>query len=203
VNRTLGAEPQLTIIASGSGLLRQAGPDDATSIREFVCGLSTRSQYLRFFASVAPPSSGLLRALCGSGNADVLLLIGGDGAVIAHAMAADEPAGAGRASSIGLVVADAWQRQGIGTMLLDALMSRAARRGVDSLVFEVLPANRVMLGMIARRWPDARPERTPDAIVFRPAIAPRISAGRPVPAVVDLHPHRSLGDEHARPPHAA
>jgi hypothetical protein len=37
-------------------------------------------------------------------------------------------------------------------------------------VLEVLPDNRVMLGIIRRRWPEAAGERTPDAIVFRPAI---------------------------------
>ena len=187
MSRTLVAELQLTKGGTGAGLLRRAGPDDGASIREFVCGLSPRSQYLRFFASVAPPSTGLMRALCGSGGADVLLVIDGDGNVIGHGMGADEPAAAGLASSIGLVVGDEWQRQGIGTLLLSTLISRAWHRGVSSLIFEVLPANYLMLGIIGRRWPGAPAERTPDAIVFRPAITSHIAAaGRAVPSVVDL-----------------
>jgi GNAT superfamily N-acetyltransferase len=151
--------------------LRQADPADCAGIREFVCGLSPRTQRLRFFAAVAPPSTGLLRALCGStGRADVLLVTDGDGTVIAHGMAADTPARGGLESSIGLVVADGWQQRGIGTQLIGALTTRAARRGVGSLVLEVLPDNHVMLGIISRRWPDARAERTSDALVFRPAI---------------------------------
>ena len=152
-------------------LLRQAGPADSAAIREFVCGLSPRTQRLRFFASVAPPSTGLLRALCGTaGRADVLLVTDSDGTVVAHGMAADAPARDGLESSIGLVVADDWQGRGIGTQLLRALTIRAARRGVGSLVLEVLPDNHVMLGIIGRRWPDAAAERTPDALVFRPSI---------------------------------
>jgi acetyltransferase len=151
-------------------LLRQARPDDVTSIRDFVCALTPRSQYLRFFAAVAPPSSYLLRALCGTDGADVLLVTDSGGAVIAHGMAADASTDRGLESSIGLVVADDWQRRGVGTQLLTALVGRAARRGVRDLVLEVLPENRVMLGIIRRRWPEAPAERTPDAIVLRPVI---------------------------------
>jgi GNAT superfamily N-acetyltransferase len=169
-------------------LLRQAGPDDLTGIRDFVCALSPRSQHLRFFAAVAQPSTGLLRALCGTGGADVLLVTDRDGTVIAHGMAADATvgdtaAGHGLDSNIGLVVADAWQRCGIGTQLLDALAGRALGRGVTRLVLEVLPENRVMLGIIRRRWPEAPAERTLDAIVFRPAVR-HPDCPQPIPRVV-------------------
>ncbi len=156
-----------------------------TKIRDFVCALSPRSQYLRFFAAVAPPSSGLLRALCGAGGADVLLVTDRRGGVIAHGMAADAVTGTGLESSIGLVVADAWQRRGIGTQVLRTLADRAGHRGVGSLTLEVLPDNRVMLGIIRRRWPDAPAERTPDAVVFRPAIR-RAGPARPLPRVVPI-----------------
>ena len=156
---------------AGAAVLRRADPADSAAIRQFVCDLSPRSQRLRFFACVAPPSTGLLRALCGTtGRADVLLVTDSEGTVIAHGMAADEPAREGLESSIGLVVADDWQRRGLGTVLLRTLTARAARRGVGSLVLEVLPDNHVMLGIISRRWPGAPVERTPDALVYRPAI---------------------------------
>ena len=171
-------------------LLRQATPDDLTGIREFVCALSPRSQYLRFFAAVAPPSTGLLRALCGTGGADVLLVTDHGGAVIGHGMAADATvgdtaSGHGLESSIGLVVADAWQRRGIGSQLLDALAGRARSRGVTRLVLEVLPDNTVMLGIIRRRWPEAPAERTLDAIVFRPANR-HAGCPQPIPRVLAI-----------------
>jgi GNAT superfamily N-acetyltransferase len=170
-----------------SALLLEGREDDAARIREFVCGLSANSQYLRFFASVAPPSSGLLRVLCGGTGADILLVTDERETVIAHAMAADTAVCGGLAANIGLVVADSWQQQGLGTLLLSTLIGRAARRGVGSLVLDVLPSNDRMLGIIARRWPDAPRQRTRDAIVIRPAITPwQAAAGHTVPVVISL-----------------
>jgi len=187
---------------SASGYLRDGHEDDAQRIREFVCGLSPNSQYLRFFATVAPPSSGLLRVLSGGTGADILLIADDGGAVIAHGMAADTPGPGGLASNIGLVVADQWQQRGLGTLLLRTLISRASRRGVGSLVLDVLPANDRMLGIIERRWPDAPRQRTRDAIVITPVITPwQAAGGQPVPCVVSLlaagQQNRQSGDPSA------
>jgi len=183
---------------AGFGLLREGREDDAAIIREFVCGLSPHSQYLRFFASVAPPSSGLLRVLCGGTGADILLVTDDRGTVIAHAMAADTAVSGGLASNIGLVVTDSWQQQGLGTLLLSTLIGRASGRGVGSLVLDVLPSNDRMLGIIARRWPDAPRQRTSDAIIISPAITPwQAVGGHAVPAVISLardHKIRQSGD---------
>jgi GNAT superfamily N-acetyltransferase len=170
--RTLAATG--VVAGPGSGLIRDAGPGDCDRIRALVCGLSFRSQYFRFFASVSPPSTGLLRALCGeTGSADILVLADNRGHLIGHAMAADVVAADGRLeTSIGLVVADGWQGRGLGAILLDMLVSRAAQRGVGALVLDVLPDNDRMRGIIARRWPDAPIERTRDALVIKPRIRP-------------------------------
>jgi acetyltransferase len=175
-------------VLGGTGLLRQARPDeDADRISDFVCDLSPEARYLRFFASVCPPTSGLLRALCGGTGADILLITDGTGTVIAHGMAADATPGDRLATNIGLAVTDRWQQRGLGSLLLSTLVGRAARRGVRSLVLDVLPDNRRMLGIISRRWPDAPWERGLDAITIRPVITPWQAAdGWPVPAIVPL-----------------
>jgi GNAT superfamily N-acetyltransferase len=196
VERTLMSSPLWP--APGSGLISVAGPADADRIRDFVCGLSPRSLYFRFFASVAPPSTGLLRALCGvTGSADILLLTDSCGNVIGHAMAADaRPTGSRLEANIGLVIADDWQRCGLGTTLLSMLVSRAARRGVEGLVLDVLPDNARMRGIIARRWPDAPTERTRDALIFRPPIRPADALNvTAVPSVIGLC--RPQSDSHA------
>lgn len=172
---------------SGNCVIRACGPADAHLIREFVCGLSPRSQYLRFFATVAPPGSGLLRALSGgNGLADILVLTDLRGVVIGHAMAVDRSTTGGQLTSdIGLVVADDWQHRGLGTRLLGVLVSRAAARGVATLVLDILPANDRMLGIIRRRWPGAPEERTADSITIRPALSRSWLAGMPVlPCIV-------------------
>ncbi len=169
------------------GLIWPGGEHDAASIREFICGLSPRSQYLRFFAAAAPPSSGLMRVLCGRTGADILLIADRNGAVIAHGMAADTPVTGELASNVGLVVADRWQQQGLGTLLLRTLIGRASRRGIGSLVLDVLPANDRMLGIVSRWWPDAPRQLTPDAVVIRPAITPwQAAGGQAVPGLIKL-----------------
>src|SRR5271165_3377655 len=177
---------------AAAGLLRAACESDADRIREFVCDLSPRSQYMRFFATVAPPSTGLLRALCGAGGtADILLVTDGLDTVIGHGMAADQ----GGATDIGLVVADHWQQHGIGTLLLAALVGRAVGRGIRTPVLDVLPTNERMLGIIGRRWPAAPRERTPDAIVIRPQLAPGVTTHYiPVPSVVSLASRYNWGE---------
>ncbi len=163
-----------------SGLrLREATPTDAGGIRDFVCRLSPLTQHLRFFGAVAPPSSGLVRALCGTGgDSDILLVTDGAGDVVAHAMAVDDQGS--HCSEIAVVVADNWQDKGIGTTLLSTLADRMAGRGVPIMTMEVLPENRRMLGIIARRWPEAERERTSDSIIIRAAISKRTgyAAGR-------------------------
>jgi acetyltransferase len=147
---------------------RQVTPQDCDAIREFVSGLTPKSQYLRFFAAVAPPSRGLLRALCGADErSDIFLALDQGGTIIGHGMAADRIAADGTpVSHLGLVIADSWQLHGIGTALMNLLIRRARLRGVEALVMDVLPANHRMLGMIERRWPRARREHTADSVLI-------------------------------------
>jgi ribosomal protein S18 acetylase RimI-like enzyme len=171
---TLWAVPASGPLPAGYQV-RSAGPRDAGLIREFVCGLSVRTQYFRFFTAASPPSSGLLRALTGEGTSrsDILIITDDYGAVIGHGMAVDATQDGELCTDIGLVIADRWQGQGLGTMLLGLLADRAAERGVAALVLEVLPANTRMLGIVARHWPDAARKRTPDALVITASMAAR------------------------------
>jgi GNAT superfamily N-acetyltransferase len=170
---------------TGSYRIRQSDASDEGAIKDFLCGLSERSQYMRFFAGVAPPSTVLLRGLTGNGNAraDILLITDDDGSVIGHGMAVDGTAARRPpAADVGLVIADNWQDQGLGTILLRTLVDRAARRGIAQLVFDVLPSNAKMLRIIASHWPDARRSRTPDAITFTVKIGKDSGAGAPAAA---------------------
>jgi GNAT superfamily N-acetyltransferase len=119
-------------------------------------GLSLRSRFLRFFSPVAPPTSAVLRGMCGAGPGTDALLATEDGEIVGHAMASEVTGPDGRpVADIGLVVADHWQGRGLGSQLFSQAVARAAARGVSGLVMEVLPENRQMLAMIARRFPDA------------------------------------------------
>ena len=101
-------------------------------------------------------------------------------------MAADRIASDGmRTVEIGLVVADASQRRGIGSALLRVLLARAFARGAGTVVMEVLPGNKDVLAMIARRWPAACYERTADSVVVRARLAPPPPAVAHVPGPAD------------------
>ena len=115
-----------------------------------------------------------------AGRTDALVATIG-GVIIGHAMAADGPADSpdgppaappGLVTEIGVVVADAWQGQGVGSALVRALISRARARGVTSLSMEVLRGNRDVLAMIAGHWPAARTHRGVDSMTIQAGLAP-------------------------------
>src|ERR1700753_1540832 len=100
--------------------IRPVRPADEAVLREFFAALSVESRYLRFFAPVTP-SCGLLDLMAGkAAHVDAIIAVA-DGVIVGHAMAADRPvpAAAGahggtgepRATDVGVVVADAWQRR--------------------------------------------------------------------------------------------
>jgi GNAT superfamily N-acetyltransferase len=172
-------------MAAGSAFeITVAGPADAGQISDFIAGLSVRSAFRRFFASVARPSSGLLRTLTGAdGRADVVVATDGTDVVVGHGMAVDRTLPDGTlVSDIGLVVADRWQSRGVGSAVLTTLTQRAADRGVSELVMDVLPANDRMLAMIAGRWPEARREAGRDSVMIRARLRSRDQAASRAPA---------------------
>jgi ribosomal protein S18 acetylase RimI-like enzyme len=169
---------------AGRYQVRPAAGDDAEAIREFITGLSVRTQYFRFFTAVSPPSRGLLRALTAENpRADILLVTDECGTVIGHGMAVDGCGDRAGASDIGLVIGDGWQGLGLGTVLLRLLVARAATRDVRMLLLEVLPENSRMLGIIDRHWPLAARKRTLDALEITARIAgtPSVPASAPGP----------------------
>ena len=165
--------------------IRSVCPSDLAALSDFFEGLSVESRYLRFFAPVRPTDR-LLRLLSGGpANVDAVVAVSG-GVIVGHAMASDQaepedPSGA-RVTDVGIVVADAWQRRGVGAALMRALIARARARGVTSLAMDVLPGNRRVLAMILAHWPDAAVGRNPDSIdvcIPLPPDQPRRSRLRP------------------------
>jgi ribosomal protein S18 acetylase RimI-like enzyme len=176
--------------------IRPVRPADEAVLREFFAALSVESRYLRFFAPVTP-SCGLLDLMVGKpAHVDAIIAVA-DGVIVGHAMAADRPLpgdsvpgdpgtpggpGEPQATDVGVVVADAWQRRGVGATLMRALIDRAQARGVTALAMDVLPGNRRVLAMIAGHWPQAALGHAPDSVDIRiplPQLAPPPRAARP------------------------
>jgi GNAT superfamily N-acetyltransferase len=150
--------------------IRPPDPADLAALTGFFAGLSTRTRVQRFFAPLRPTPA-LVRRACQASHGDVLLATHAD-VIIGHAMAADRTAdratGQGESlTEIGVVVADAWQGQGVGSALIRTLVRRAQARGVTSLSMDVLPGNQQVLAMIAGHWTAARTERGADCLTIR------------------------------------
>jgi len=189
------------------GLIRPVTPADEAVLHDFFAALSVESRYLRFFAPVTP-SCGLFDLMAGKpAHVDAIVAVA-DGVIVGHAMAADRPApgdpghpgrpGGPRATDVGVVVADAWQRRGVGAALMRALIGRAQARGVTALAMDVLPGNRRVLAMIAGHWPEAALRRSADGVdiriplppqrpkppyAARPEARPAVTVGKPLAAV--------------------
>jgi acetate---CoA ligase (ADP-forming) len=127
--------------------LRPPRSEDAVALLEFFSGLSERSLYRRFHgfphlgASLVEP---LLAPDWHERGALLGTLVEEDGervVALANYARLRDPALAEAA----FAVADAHQRRGIGTRLLEQLAARASAVGIESFVAEVLPDNRDML----------------------------------------------------------
>jgi ribosomal protein S18 acetylase RimI-like enzyme len=142
--------------------IRPARTADLPALGDFFTGLSAQARYLRFFSPITPGPT-LLNLLCGGDGSTDAVLATWDGVIIGHGMAADGsgPCGA-RTTDIGVVVADAWQRQGVGSALVRALITGAQVRAVTSVTMDVLHGNDRALAMIKGHWPTARTRRSRD-----------------------------------------
>ncbi len=129
--------------------LRPPRREDAEALLDFFRALSQRSLYLRFhgFPRLGPE---LVEQLLEPDWTERGALVGTfaeDGAdrvvAVANYHRLRDPAFAEAA----FAVADAFQRRGIGTRLVEQLAERAGRQGIDRFVAEVLSDNRDMLGV--------------------------------------------------------
>jgi GNAT superfamily N-acetyltransferase len=152
--------------------IRPARTADLTAVGDFFAGLSMQARYLRFFAPTTP-SPVLLDLLCGGGGTTDALLATRGAVIIGHGMAADRSGPGGtRVTDIGVVVADAWQGQGLGSALVRALITGAQVRGVTSVTMDVLHGNHRARAMITDHWPVARTHRGRDCETIYVPLAP-------------------------------
>jgi GNAT superfamily N-acetyltransferase len=139
--------------------IRRARAADLAALGDFFAGLSERTRYLRFFGGLTITPA-MLRLLSGGGDVDCVVATH-RGGIIGHAMAADRAGQDGTAmTDIGVVVADAWQGQGVGSALVRAIIAGAQARGSTTVAMDVLAGNQGVLAMIAAHWPVARTDRS-------------------------------------------
>ena len=167
------------LLADGRPLLiRPLDARDAELLQDFVRRLSVASRYQRFqsgLRELAPEALAQLLAVDWRRSMafGAVLFEHGQRRLIGEARYAPALDDSG-ATEFALVVADAWQRQGLGRLLLDRLLRYAERNGVVRIRGDVLHDNIGMLalarefGFLARQYPGGawltRVERTLSAM---------------------------------------
>lgn len=131
-------------------VVRPLQPTEGGWVRELHRGLSARTQYLRFFSVMPTLPDSLVALLTAVDYRQRLALI-----VERRTPAAPEPIALASysmiegdgAAEVGIVVQDAWQARGIGSVLARRLLAAARARGFERFAAHVLLEN-----VVARRF---------------------------------------------------
>jgi GNAT superfamily N-acetyltransferase len=128
--------------------------EDRALVREFLAGLSMETMSRRFFSLprvddrlvdlVVHPSECCSEALVATVGDEVVGLASYD-------RLPEDPS----AADVAIVVSDAWQHHGVGTVLMRKLSGAAARRGVDRFTATMLADNRPVVDFVHRTAPEA------------------------------------------------
>jgi acyl-CoA synthetase (NDP forming)/GNAT superfamily N-acetyltransferase len=138
------------LLADGSTAeIRAARPGDVEAVRGMHAAMSPDNLYLRFFSLSPVAAEREARRVCREPSPDhAALLAVLDGEVVGCGSyeRADTDS---TAAEIALAVADDVQHRGVGTLLLEHLISLARGRGVRAFIAETLTENALMLQVIA------------------------------------------------------
>jgi acetyltransferase len=139
-------------LADGERLtLRHIAPADAAIEQAFVHGLSRQSSYLRFHGTIKDLSKKDLKKFTEPDSRNAVALI-----VVHSGKTGEEEIGVARYvvdpdganCEFAIVVADTWQKRGIGTRLMNALISHLKVSGIKRISGSVLKSNSAMLYFI-------------------------------------------------------
>ena len=129
--------------------IRPTRPDDFDAVRDMHAEMSPKNLYLRFFSISRIAAEGEARRVCRPPAPDhgalLAVLEGQVAGCGSYEVAAD---GSGSAE-VALAVADDVHRRGVGTLLLEHLVSLARSRGVRAFVAETLSENALMMQVFA------------------------------------------------------
>jgi GNAT superfamily N-acetyltransferase len=143
--------------------LRPYGPADQAATRAFLGGLSLDSAYRRFFTGIgSPPSATLVRRLTTPGPGRTVVVAVTPTGVVGLA----DTVVTGGVVELGVVVADGWQRQGLGWPLCAEALRPALDAGVPTLRAHTLPDNARVARMLRRRWPQASPRFVDGTLIW-------------------------------------
>ena len=134
--------------------LARLEPDDQAIVGRFFHRLSAQSLYRRFFSPIAREDHFVASVLRSDRlERDAVAAVEG-GEIIGVAQYSRQPGAA--EAELALIVADDWQRQGVGTRMIAALADRAVERGITAFAVDVQGDNYGALKLLRRVAPDVR-----------------------------------------------
>lgn len=117
--------------------------------RAFFIRLSTESRYMRFMQHLAELTPTLVKQFTQIDDSREMALVALDGPsgneeIVAIARYVAATGEEGETGEFAIVIADAWQRYGLGRALMELLIGGARRHGLRKLVGNVLAVNASM-----------------------------------------------------------
>ena len=134
-------------------MIRAIGAGDGPMLQAFVRGLSVRSRYFRFFSAIRELSAAHLERLVNVDHRRGFALVALHGRSCNTAIIAEARCVLDReenSAEFAIVVADEFQRQGLGTRLMKKLLAHASEKRIHRLFGEILVDNRPMLALAER-----------------------------------------------------
>ena len=141
-------------LADGEKLtLRHIVPTDVAKEQAFVRGLSPESSYLRFHSTINDLSKKELKEFTEPDSLNTVAMV-----VVRSGETGEEEIGVARYvigsdranCEFAIVVADKWQKRGIGTKLMNALITHLQASGVKQITGSVIKSNSAMRKFITQ-----------------------------------------------------
>jgi acetyltransferase len=136
------------VLSSGERVaIRPMRPEDQGLEKRFFDRLSERSRFHRFMHAITELSPKMLERFTRADyDRELALVAVHDGEFIAVGRYA--PTARSGTAEFALVVADAWQRKGLGRTLLTMLREQARKAGYAALMGSILDSNHEMLQLV-------------------------------------------------------
>jgi GNAT superfamily N-acetyltransferase len=168
--------------------VRPVSENDREALTGLYTRASPRSRYLRFFTAGISVAREVQRLVAPSDDHVVLLAEHED---LTVGVASYEILNTDKAE-LAVLVDDAWQGEGIGSLLIEHLAAVARRAGIQELVGDVLAANVTMLRTSADLAPGMARDHGDDPEVVRVHIPTQPDGRSPQPVLETAQPSTTL-----------
>ena len=136
------------IRSGGTIWIRLARPEDSDAVAAMHERCSEQTLYRRYLTAVGQWRDITLRRLSGGHRGATLVAMSEDGAIVGLGHVFPDAPSAGRTAEIAVIVEDAYQRRGIGTLLVRHMLDLAERLGFNDVVGTLLAQNNEMVRLL-------------------------------------------------------